>query len=117
MKENKQIIKEIEKDNNLLAVIVSLLKDIADGIKETNAIRKQEQTELWKEVKDLKRNTEQMYDDIYRESEVRSGILQTEKNLKDAVLKIQNIIYVAVGIITFINMLPVVKDFIILLTK
>lgn len=104
-------------ENTLSNVMVPLLKDIADNMKYANEIRKQEQTELWKEMKELKTTSDRMYNEIYRESEVRPGILQTQKNLHEAVFKMQNIVYSGVGIIAFINMLPMIKDFIILLTK
>ncbi len=104
-------------EQNLSSVVIALLRDIADTMKETNKIRKQEQTELWKEMKELKTTSEKMYGEIYRESEVRPGILQTQKNLHETVCKIQNIVYSGVGIIAFINMLPFLKEFIILLTK
>lgn len=118
MYEKEEILSKMMENTNFLNIMSSLLKEIAEGLKEANAIRKQEQTELWKEMKELKTTSEKIYGDIYRESEVRPGVLQIQKNLNETVYKIQNIVYGGVGIIAFINMLPLLKEFLnLLLTK
>lgn len=117
MRNDYDFINEASDNKHILNIFITLLKEIADGIKETNEIRKKEQTELWKEMKDLKTCSEKMYDDIYRESEVRAGIIQTQQNLYKSVCKQEKIVYGAVSIIAFINMLPVLEDFLNLLTK
>ena len=114
---NNNFINDMTENNNFQNIIVGLLKEIAGGIRETNEIRKKEQTELWKEVKDLKISSDKLNDIIFRESEVRPGILQTQKNLYNSVCKMEKIVYGAVSIIVFINMLPTIKDFLNLLTK
>lgn len=115
MRNDYDFINEATDNKHILNIFITLLKEIADGIKETNEIRKKEQTELWKEVKDLKISSDKLNDIIFRESEVRPGILQNQQNLYKSVCKLEKIVYGAVSIIAFINMLPVLKEFINLL--
>jgi len=114
---NKFINKEDLYMETILKTIATLLKDVVENMKETNEIRKKEQTEIWKEVKELKSTSDKMHDDIYRESESRAGIIQTQNNLYKSVCKMQNIIYGVIGVIIFINALPQLKGFIELLNK
>lgn len=117
MRNDYDFINEASDNKHILNIFITLLKEIAGGIKETNEIRKKEQTELWKEVKDIKINVNRISEDLYRESDVRPGIIQKLQNNEIKISKLEKINCMLLGAVLLINAIPLIKDFLNLLTK
>lgn len=116
MRDN-DLINDFTQNNNIPKSLIFLLEKIANGFIETNELKKTEQTELWKEVKDIKINVNRVIEDLYRESDVRPGIIQKLQNNEIKISKLEKINCMLLGAVLLINTIPLIKDFLNLLTK
>ena len=131
MRDNDLINDTLEENSSVSKSLHYLLDKIASGVVKTNEIRKQdfeikkqeydlkktEQTELWKDVKDIKINVSRINEDLYRESDVRPGILQKIQIIEVKTSKIEKVYFIMLGALLLINAIPVIKNFFTLLMK